>query len=132
MSVGSAPVRVLVVDDDEANLRTFRRVFRTQLDIELAPSGERALELLGGTTYDAVLSDFAMPGMNGVKLLERVRGSHPQVARLLITAHSDLPEVIRAARSGLAASVIPKPWSAEEVLAELRLAIADAAGRRES
>ncbi len=106
----AAKPRILVVDDDHANLRTFRIVFRAEYDAVLALSGEEALDALAAGGIHVALVDYAMPGMNGLQLLARIQRAHPGVGRVMVTGYPDLPELAAAAASGLAAAVVMKPW----------------------
>ena len=108
--------KVLVVDDDQLNLRTIERMFRRQLDMRLAPSGEAALELIN-EGFDVALVDYTMPGMTGVELLEELERRSPTTGRILLTAHAHLPEVVAAHASGLAHAVLSKPWERDDVMA---------------
>ena len=107
---------MLVVDDEVTNLNTFRRVFRADFDVVAAIDGASALRLLQAEAFDVVMSDYSMPGMNGVELLKEVSKTWPNIARLLITAHQDLNDVLLARDSGLAAGIVPKPWTREHIL----------------
>lgn len=107
--------KVLLVDDDEANLRAFQRVFRRQFDITVASSGEAALEALRAGEFHVVLVDYSMPGMSGIDLLRRIEQSHPNVSRVMLTAHADLPEVIATTKSGLTLAAVMKPWERSEI-----------------
>jgi signal transduction histidine kinase len=75
-----AALRVLVVDDEPALLRAFKRMLRDH-EVTTAPSGTRALELLEAGEFDLVLCDVMMPGMSGTELHRRVPES---VARLFV------------------------------------------------
>ncbi len=108
--------RVLVVDDEQANLETLQRVFRREMDLVLASSGEEALEALARADFDVALVDYKMPGMNGVELLRHISERSPAVHRVLLTAYSDLREVIAAQTSGLSMALVPKPWDPEQLL----------------
>jgi CheY-like chemotaxis protein len=122
--------RLLVVDDDEANLRTFQRVFRREYEVEVAASGEAALERLAHGTFDVALVDYAMPGMNGVELLRRMADAFPQTGRLMLTAHADLPEVAATESTGLAVMVLMKPWEKADVQRAVQRAMQLAAMRK--
>jgi CheY-like chemotaxis protein len=69
--------RVLVVDDDAGSLRMIEKLLQNQRDYKLVPasSGEEAWEALTGNAPDAVILDLFMPGLDGFKLLERMRES---------------------------------------------------------
>jgi CheY-like chemotaxis protein len=107
---------VLVVDDDELNLRTFRRVFRGDFDITCADSGARALEHLAGAVCDVALVDYAMPGMNGIEFLRASRIRYPDVKAVMVTAHADLEEVRAAIVEGLVHAIIMKPYDRQTIL----------------
>lgn len=107
--------RVLVVDDEPDNLALFRRVFRGEYKLTLAPSAAEARAHLARGSFDIVLSDFAMPDENGVALLTHVREKYPDVQRVLVTAYADLTEVRNAADAGVVSAVIIKPWDCDVV-----------------
>jgi DNA-binding NtrC family response regulator len=107
---------VLVVDDEEANLETFRRVFRKEFEMTFARSGAEALAALGKQPFDVALVDYAMPEMNGVELLHRASELQPHMARLMVTAHGSVDEVREARATGLAINIIAKPWQKEQIL----------------
>lgn len=108
--------KLLVVDDDLANLRTFVRVFRHQYEIATADSGEEALAILGREAVDVALIDHAMPGMTGLELLRHMQQLHPRVKRVMLTAHGDLPELRAAVDAGLAMTIVMKPWDQSDVV----------------
>ena len=107
---------VLVVDDDELNLKTFQRAFRRDFGITCADSGARALELLVGASFDVALVDYAMPGMNGIEFLRAARALRPDMPAVMVTAHADLPEVRAALNAGWVHAIIMKPFEREAIL----------------
>ncbi len=111
-----APPRVLIVDDDELNLRTFRRAFRGDFEVSCAASGPEALDLLAVSRFDVALVDYAMPGMSGVGFLRAARVLRPDLAAVMVTAHADLPEVRGALAGGAVHAVIMKPFERETIL----------------
>jgi DNA-binding NtrC family response regulator len=82
-----ARYRVLLVDDDAAVLRSSAAALELELDMEVVTcsSAERALELLQKEDFHVVCSDYAMSGMNGLELFERVAKLATPVACLLLT-----------------------------------------------
>jgi len=108
--------RVLVVDDDPANLDTFRRVFRRDLEMTLASNAAEALALFHPDKFDVVVTDHAMPGMVGAVLLVKLREIEPCLGVVLVTAHADLPAVRDVRASGIPIAVVMKPWRKEELL----------------
>jgi response regulator RpfG family c-di-GMP phosphodiesterase len=107
---------LLIVDDEEANLDTFRRVFRRDFHMMFARSAMEAVALLAEHTFDVALVDYAMPEMSGVAFIRRAADIQPTMACLMVTAHADLPEVKQAYALGLARAIILKPWDRETIL----------------
>ena len=110
---------VLAVDDEPMLLTTFTRLLRGQFDIKTAASGQAALVMLESEQPDVLVSDFAMPGMNGIELLTEVAARHPKVVRLLSTAHASLPELLAAQKAGLFSELVEKPWTREMMRAAI-------------
>ncbi|MBA3499621.1 MAG: response regulator [Myxococcota bacterium] len=108
--------KVLIVDDESANLAVFARAFRKELVVRVAGSGLVALEELSREPVDILLTDFGMPLMDGIALLTTVAERWPSIHRVIVSGHCDLAELHDAQRSGLAAVLIPKPWSKAEML----------------
>ena len=80
--------KVLIVDDEEG----IRLLYKEELEdegclVELAASGEEALELLERDTVDLVLLDIKMPGMDGVEVLRRVKERWKELPVVLCTAY---------------------------------------------
>lgn len=91
--------RVLFVDDERQVLEGLRTsLFRQRRvwDMHFAESGEAALAFLARNPVDVVVADMRMPGMDGASLLERVRSDHPNTARVVLSGHADVAEVVRA------------------------------------
>lgn len=108
--------KVLIVDDESANLDVFARAFRKELVVRVAGSGLVALEELSRDPVDILLTDFGMPVMDGIALLITVAERWPSIHRVIVSGHCDLPELHDAQRSGLAAVLISKPWSKAQML----------------
>ncbi|MBA3397493.1 MAG: EAL domain-containing protein [Deltaproteobacteria bacterium] len=91
------PARVLVVDDDESLLHILARRFtRMGHAVECARDGKAAILALATGTFDVVVSDIAMPGMDGIELLIAIRAVDPDVPIVLMTG---APQVATAARA---------------------------------
>ena len=111
----SAP-RLLVIDDEESNLDTFRRVFRRDFNMWFARSVGEGLALARQHTFDVALVDYAMPNENGIVFLRFAAELQPNMACVMVTAHADLGEVKQAYAMGLARGIILKPWDRETIL----------------
>jgi DNA-binding NtrC family response regulator len=110
-----SPTRLLLVDDDEALLRAFERTLRKVYEIRTARSGLEALRVLAEWEPEVLVTDFSMPGISGVDLLFQVKRLHPLIARVMLTAYADLPEVVALEQGGLAFAVLRKPWDRSDL-----------------
>jgi DNA-binding NtrC family response regulator len=108
---------VLIVDDKNVQLKTLRRALRSRgfLVVE-ASSGRQALEHLDNIkTIDLVLTDYAMPEMNGMELLQKIRKIYKPLPVILMTAYGDKDLVIEAMHYGCN-GFIDKPFDVDELL----------------
>ena len=85
---GEKRYSVLVVDDDANFLTSITRLLSDDVEVSSVASAERALELLKGRSFHVVISDFAMPGMNGSMLLAHI-GRLPEYMSCLLLTGSD-------------------------------------------
>jgi HD-like signal output (HDOD) protein len=95
--------RVLFVDDELRILDGLRRSLRGkrgEWDMTFATSGAEALDLMAQTPYDVVVSDMRMPFMDGAELLTQVSERHPEVARVVLSGHTEQEAAIRVAVAG--------------------------------
>ena len=93
-------IRILIADDSTL----MRRLLAMQLSqmpgfevVGEAADGRDAIDMVEQTRPDVVLMDLSMPGINGVKAIERLAGSHPYVKTILLTGHEDLASLGRQA-----------------------------------
>ena len=88
---------VLIVDD-ELNIRRVLAAMlaREGYEVTTAGNGEQALAVLQKTPVDAVVTDLVMPGMSGLKLLERAGVEFPDVPIIMITAHGTVDSAVQA------------------------------------
>ena len=115
--------RILIVEDDEIFLRPLQRTLELAgYDVLVAPSGEDAIDVLKRDDVDLVLTDKRLPGMDGVDLVRRVKGDHPDVAVVVMTAYGTIGSAVEAMRVG-AEDYLVKPFEAPEVLVVARRAI---------
>ena len=117
--------RVLYVDDEEINLINFRETLCDDFEIFTAGSGQAALTLLEQEGEMAlVVSDQRMPGMSGIELLTKVREAYPDTIRMIISAYTEVHELIEAINKAEVYRYFVKPWKEEQ----LRLTIGNAVG----
>jgi two-component system KDP operon response regulator KdpE len=113
------PKRILVVDDEPQ----ITRVLRTSLsshgyDIRVANDGETALEIMKDWAPDLVITDLAMPNMDGLELCRRVRAKS-QIPILVLSVRGEERTKVKALDAG-ADDYITKPFGIEELLARVR------------
>jgi DNA-binding NtrC family response regulator len=106
----SPPVRLLIVDDDEALRQALARRFqRLGMAVAEAADGEEALARAGHVAYDVALLDLHMPGMTGLELLGRLKELWPEVEAIMLTAHGSIETAIGAMKQG-AYDYLTKPF----------------------
>ena len=84
------PARVLIVDDHPNTAEMLARVIRkleTPVEVLTASSGEDALQQLGDDVADILITDFMMPGMSGLELIEKLQDGRKPAHTILITAY---------------------------------------------
>lgn len=126
--------RVLLVDDEPGVLKALKRVLTLvpcrydgvefALQLDLAPSPQEALEWLRGHAYDLILSDFRMPGMDGVQLLRAARQIQPGAARMILSGYADLNGVMAAINEAQIVRFLSKPWNDYELVSAIAQALA--------
>jgi signal transduction histidine kinase len=124
---------VLLVDDDPALLDALTAALSIRLpsvSTHTSDGAASALRLVAAQSYDAVVSDVKMPGIDGLELLARIGEIDPDVPVLLITGHGENDLAIQALRAG-AYDLIPKPIDRDYLVAALVRAIERRQLRRE-
>ncbi len=106
---------LLVVEDDELMRDVLSRFLEMKgYRVSLREDGKSALATFRDGAFDLVLSDVAMPGMDGMQLLKAVKGHNPRVPVILISGHGDVDMVVRALKAG-AENFLAKPLSMERL-----------------
>ena len=114
--------RVIVIDDDAGLRFTLEAVLSDAgFVIEACDGGASGLAAFDARGADVVLTDLAMPGMDGMGVLERMRASDPSVPVLMLTAHGSERVAVLAIKSG-AFDYLPKPFDPDELVLAVRRA----------
>lgn len=112
-----------MVEDERALAEQLRTALvQAGYAIDHAPDGRRADELAQTETYDAILLDLGLPGVDGLSLLRQWRTAGLRVPVLVLTARGSWSERVLGIDTG-ADDYLPKPFRIEEVLARLRALI---------
>jgi DNA-binding response OmpR family regulator len=108
--------RTILVVDDEKNIRlTLRESLKAiDMDVDTAVNGEEALERARQKSYDLVLLDLKMPGMDGIEVLRRLREFSTTAAVIVLTAHGTVESAVEAMKLG-AVDFLQKPFAPQEI-----------------
>jgi two-component system response regulator MprA len=114
-------MKILVVDDERAVRESLRRALELEgYEIELAADGSEALYRLEGSEEpDAMILDVLMPGVDGLEVCRRLRGSGSQLPVLMLTARTEVEDRVAGLDAG-ADDYVTKPFALEELLARVR------------
>ncbi len=107
--------KLLLVDDETANLRLLERLFRQDYFCLTAPSGEEAMRLLDQHDVAVIISDQRMPRMTGLELLKQSADRRPHMVRILLTGYTDLEALVEAVNCRLVYMYVSKPWNNEDL-----------------
>ena len=111
---------VLVVDDEPAVRRALERALRLENhEVTLAEDGEQALDVLAGTTADAVILDILMPKLDGLEVCRRLRKAGDRTPVLMLTARDAIDDRVEGLDAG-ADDYLVKPFALRELQARLR------------
>ncbi|NQU64774.1 MAG: response regulator [SAR324 cluster bacterium] len=118
----SSDIHILVVDDF-LPMRTALREALTLLkftNIDDAENGSVALEKLEAGKFDLVISDWTMPEMNGLELLQKIKesGKHKHIPVMMVTAEAEQAIILKAIKAG-AANYIVKPISVRTLMTKI-------------
>jgi len=114
---------ILYVDDDHNNLIVFRTAFLDYFDVCACSSAEEALSLCERREFPVIIADQRMPGMKGTDFLEIVKEKYPLTIRMILTAYTDVVDVLDAINKGSVYKYLTKPWRTEDLLMTLHRAL---------
>ncbi len=104
--------QVLVVDDEPDIVSSVSRLLSKALPgitVQTAADGEEAIELIGEQEFDAILTDYRMPGAGGIEVLATAMVEQPMTPRVLFSAFADLDLALQAINELKVESVLTKP-----------------------
>ena len=119
----SDDLKVLVVEDDPANRDSLRRVLeRERMAVLTASNGREALDIVRAESVAVVVTDFQMPGMTGLELLQSVKTLAPETEVILITAYGTIEMAVQAMKEG-AYDFVVKPFKRHDIVRGVRRAL---------
>jgi adenylate cyclase len=113
---------VLVVDDEEGVRRSLKKVLeRDNYTIVLAENGQEAIEIVQENKRDieTVISDFKMPGLNGLETLIEIGKLNPEVTRIILTGYATMESAIESVNAGID-GFLTKPFDNTELRAKVK------------
>ena len=109
-------IRILVVEDEDIQRKLVAGILRNVgYHVDEVESAEEAFRCLNAKVYDLVLSDWKLPGLDGMKILEEVRDRFPSTAFIMVTAYGSISKAVEAIRFG-ADDYLTKPYQREALL----------------
>jgi DNA-binding NtrC family response regulator len=107
-------LKILVLDDDPIIRNLLRSMLKDKTTLSVAEKPSKAFDILKEKPIDIIISDFMMPEMNGLEVLDRVKQDYPHIEVIMISAEGDMDTVIGALRNG-AVDYFRKPFRAEDI-----------------
>lgn len=113
-------MRILLVEDERKVASFIARALREDsYAVDIAETGEKALELAGDVTYDAILLDVRLPGMSGVEVCRELREQGIEAPVMMLTARGLVEQRVEGLNAG-ADDYLTKPFVLAELLARVR------------
>ena len=106
--------KILVVDDEEVMRDSCKQILSRQgHHVELAEDGYQGLRLMEEESFDLVILDLKMPGIDGIEVLGKIKESGPETVVVVITGYATVESAVEAMKRG-AYDFLPKPFTPEE------------------
>jgi DNA-binding NtrC family response regulator len=106
---------VLIVDDEKTVCNSCKKILtQAGYRVEVASSGQEAIDKIKGNGFDVVITDWKMPKMDGLEVTRRVKQQKPEMAVIVITGYPSVENTVEAIRSG-ASDFVTKPFTPEEL-----------------
>ena len=117
-------ITVLFVDDEQAILKSYRRLLRKEdYRILTADSGEEAINMLAEYEVHVLVTDQQMPGMSGCQLLSHVRETYPEIVRVTISGYACADAVRETVQAGAIDRFLVKPWKTDDLRASVQQSV---------
>lgn len=126
--------RILIVDDEAAILKSLQRLLRLapctygeqhfSLEVLTYDSPQAALAAARSEAFDLFISDYRMPGMDGIEFLKAAKQLQPDAARLILSGYADLNALVRAVNEVGIDRFIGKPWNDYDLMSAIGQALA--------
>ena len=117
--------KVLLVDDEKEFLSVMsERMTARGMEVTTADSADQALSILGKQSFDAIVMDFQMPGMDGMQALKAIKNKKPELQIILLTGYATIEKTVEAMKIG-ATDFLEKPADLEALAEKIKKAKAE-------
>ncbi len=114
---------ILIVDDEPNYLIVLSELLRDEgFEVFTAPGGEDALGIVREVDLDIVITDMQMPDMDGMQLMQAIKGINTELPIIIITAYAEIEKAVEAMQAG-AFSYLAKPFSNDELIVNINKAV---------
>jgi DNA-binding NtrC family response regulator len=119
----SIPPHVLLVEDERSVAKGLAMVMREEgYQVDLADTGQAALEKFGESEFDLLVADLRLPDMDGMEVIERVREKRPNTNVVVITGYPSVSSAVQAVKMGVS-DYLRKPFTEEEFKTAVKSAL---------
>jgi CheY-like chemotaxis protein len=123
--------KILVLDDEKIVLESASRVLGEEnYEVLTCRTGKEAMELIKQGGFDVLITDFNMPGMDGLQAMEALNEIDPDLSMIMVTAYSTVDSAVKAMKMG-AADYIKKPFTPDQLTELVDKVMAERKGRFE-
>lgn len=113
-------MRILIAEDETELAKGLKFLLeKNKFSVDTAADGEEALDYFGSAEYDVIVLDIMMPGVNGLDVLKRIRGTGANVPILMLTAKAEIEDRVAGLEAG-ADDYLPKPFASREFIARVK------------
>ena len=113
------PPHVLLVEDEPSMAKGLEMVMNEKgYDVDLAMTGQAALNAFGADTFDLLVADLRLPDIDGMEVIERVKGIHPDTKVIIITGYPSVSSAVKAVKVGVS-DYLRKPFTSDEFLSAI-------------
>ncbi len=117
--------KVLLVDDEEDFLEIMAERMRARdMIVETCTSAAEAYKKIAGENFDAIILDFMMPGVDGMRALKEIKTKSPESQIILLTGHATIEKSVEAIKAG-ASDFLEKPADLEALEKKIKAASAN-------
>lgn len=120
--MNARPSTVMLVDDDAMVLMTLKSLLELETSYRVLSFTDpnKALSALAGEPVDVIVSDYMMPGLDGVSFLKQAREQSPMATRILLTGYADKENAVRAINEAGLYYYLEKPWNNDHLKLVIR------------